>query len=82
MRAILLLCTMLAGCGTILPKVVNVPVPVPCVPAKSAPVLPKITPDKLLAKLDDRHLILIIGAERLDLISYSQAADAVISACR
>ncbi len=81
MRAlILLLCTMAYGCSS-LPAAVSVPVAVHCAPANS-PTPPKVSPNSLLAKMDDYHLILIIASERNDLVDYAGKAEAIIKACQ
>lgn len=77
---IVLLCSMVGACSS-LPGAVNVPVPVHCAPANS-PTPPKVSPNGLLAKMDDYHLILIIASERNDLIDYAGKADAIIQACK
>lgn len=78
---LLVLCAamLLPGCATL--QSVFLPTPVPCAP-KDSPSPPKITSNDLLAKFDDYHLILVIAAERNDLIVYAKAADAVIQACK
>lgn len=80
----LLCCTaILAGCATTeLPKVTQVPVPVPCLEAKDAPTLPATKTKVELQALADEALVLTIAAERNDLIVYGAKADAVIRACR
>ncbi len=77
--ALLLAAAILSGCGTL--ASVMLPTPVPCAP-KDSPSPPKITSDALLAKMDGYHTILIIASERNELIVYSQAADAIIQACK
>ena len=80
MRTLVLLCCIaISGCSTL--QSILLPTPVPCAP-KDSPTPPKITSDTLLAKMDDRHLVLIIASERLDLIDYAGKADAIISACK
>lgn len=78
---VILCCAALSGCGTLLPKVVQIPVPVPCAP-KDSPTPPKTVSNAVLMHLDDYHFILQIAVERSDLIVYSQQAAAIISACR
>jgi len=67
------------GCAT--PPTASMPTPVRCAPADS-PSPPATTANADLAKLGDRELVLTIASERLDLIVYSQAADAIIRACK
>ena len=76
---LILCCAALTGCASL--QSVFKPTPVACAP-KDSPSPPKISPDALLAKMDDRHLILVIASERLDLIDYAGKADAIISACK
>ena len=77
----LLLCAavILPGCATL--KSALMPTPVACAP-KDSPTPPKVTANSLLAKMDDYHLILVIGSERNELITYSAKADAIIKACQ
>ncbi len=77
----LLLCLMLQGCAGGMLKEVFFPTPVACAP-KNSPTPPKVTSNSLLAKMDDYHTVLIIGAERLELIDYAGKADAIIQACK
>ena len=82
MRAIALLaCLALQGCAGGMLKEILFPTPVACAP-KTSPTPPKIVSDALLSKMDDYHVVLIIAAERLELIDYAGKADAVIQACR
>ena len=82
MRTIaLLLCLTLQGCASGALREIFFPTPTPCAP-KNAPTPPKVVSDSLLAKMDDYHMVLIIAAERLELIDYAGKADAVIQACR
>ena len=71
----------LQGCAGGVLKEILFPTPVACAP-KNSPSPPKTVSDGLLAKMDDYHLVLIIAAERLELIDYAGKADAVIQACR
>ena len=80
MRLALLAPLLLSGCLATTPTA-QVPVAVSCVPA-NAPTLPAVTDNAALAKLDDRKLVLVIAAERNDLLSYGVAASMVIEACR
>ena len=68
----------LSGCATL--KDVLMPTPVRCAP-KDSPAPPKITSNSQLARFDNYHLILVIGAERLELIDYAGKASAIIAAC-
>jgi len=77
----LLLCLVLQGCAGGMLKEVFFPTPVACAP-KNSPTPPKVVSDALLAKMDDYHMVLIIAAERLELIDYAGKADAVIQACK
>ena len=44
--------------------------------------MPVITSNADLAKLNDYELILVIAAERSDLIVYGRIAEQIIAACR
>jgi len=81
MRLILaiLCCAAISGCATI--RDTFFPVATPCAP-KDSPSPPKTTPNALLAKFDDYHMVLVIAAERNDLIDYAGKASAIIEACR
>ena len=80
MRALLLACCIaLSGCAGL--KEALYPTPVRCAP-KDSPVAPKTLSNSVLAKLDDYHLLLVIAAERLELIDYAGKASAVIDACK
>lgn len=80
MRILLIACCIaLSGCAGL--KEAFFPTPVACAP-KDSPVPPKTLSNAILSKLDDYHLLLIIAAERLELIDYSGKADAVIQACK
>jgi hypothetical protein len=69
----------LSGCVGL--KDVFYPTPVGCAP-KNAPEKPKTFSDNVLSKLDDYHYVLVISAERLELIDYAGKADAVIQQCK
>jgi len=80
MRILLIACCLaLSGCATLASALL--PTPVRCAP-KDSPSPPKITENSLLSKMDDYHLILVIGSERNELITYSAKADAIIKACQ
>ena len=80
MKAILIACCIaLSGCAGL--KEAIFPTPVACAP-KDSPVAPKTLSNSVLSKLDDYHLLLVIAAERLELIDYAGKADAIIQACR
>lgn len=83
MRAVLCCAAVLAGCAQepVLPRTVQVPVPVPCVKAADVPALPLSKPNAELAKLGDEALILTIAAERLLLLGYALKASAVLEGC-
>ena len=77
----LILCcaaAMLQGCAALSALL---PTPVACAP-KDSPTLPPITSNADLAKLNDFELILVIAAERSDLIVYAKTADAIVQACK
>ena len=81
-RAIVaLLFLSLQGCAGNMFKDVLFPTPVACAP-KDAPTPPKTMSKELLAKMDAYHGVLIIGAERLELIDYAGKADAIVQACK
>ena len=77
----LILCcaaAMLQGCATLqalLPTFTG------CVP-KDAPTMPKVAENSSLASMNDYEFVLVIAAERNDLIAYGRQAEAIISACR
>jgi len=77
----LLLCLALQGCASGALREILFPTPVACAP-KDSPAPPKTVSDALLGKMDDYHLVLVIAAERLELIDYAGKADAIISACK
>lgn len=80
MRILLVLCCIaLYGCETM--QKAFMPTPVRCAP-KETPTPPKITSKVLLDKMDDYHYVLIVGAERLELISYAAQAAPIIQACQ
>lgn len=76
----LLLACLTVGCATP-PPTAEIPVAVSCVPP-GAPDRPAVSSNPELRAMTDERLVLTIAAERLDLISYSAQADAVIRACR
>ena len=71
----------LQGCSALSAITALLPTPVGCAP-KDSPSPPPVTQNQELAKLDDYQMILVIGAERNDLIVYAKQADAIIQACR
>lgn len=76
--AILLIAFALQGCAAL---TALMPTPTPCAP-KDSPAKPQTMSNDMLRKMDDYHLILIIGEERLRLIDYAGKADAIIQACK
>ena len=79
-----LLIVMLSGCATPIPpppQIVNVPVPVSCLPAV-LPQRPKTATDTELAALDDYKFPLAIFLDRRLLLDYSAELEAVLLACR
>ena len=80
MRALVLL-FLLQGCAGNMLKEIMFPTPVACAP-KDSPVAPKTVSNSVLSKMDDYHTVLVIAAERLELIDYAGKADAVIQACK
>ena len=72
---------LLQGCAAFSALTALLPTPVGCAP-KDSPSLPVITTNADLAKLNDYELILVIGAERSELIVYSKQADAIVQACK
>ena len=75
---------LLSACASApsLPEAVLVPVVASCVPAAYDQQVPATQSNADLAQMDDRQLVLTIASERLDLIAFSRAAQAVIDACR
>ena len=71
----------LVGCAASPAKEATIPVAVQCIPS-DAPTLPQVGTNAELAAMSDHELILRIAAERLELLTYGRAADAVIRACR
>ncbi len=47
-----------------------------------APTLPAVSSNAALAKLDDYALILVIAAERGDLLVYGKQAEQIIQNCK
>lgn len=77
---VLLAAAILSGCATS-PTTAMIPVAASCVPA-DAPSRPAVSDNAALKALGDEQLVLTIASERLDLISWSAQAEAIISACR
>lgn len=67
--------------GPQLPERILVPVASSCVPTGMPPA-PTISTNAELLGLADRELVLRIAAERLELISFSRQAEAVLSGCQ
>jgi len=63
------------------PQIVNVPVPVSCLPAV-LPQRPKTATDTELSALDDYKFPLAIFLDRRLLLDYSAELEAVLVACR
>lgn len=79
----LLICLMLAGCGTTgapVPEKTLVPVIKTCV--ENPPVKPATTDEKALLAMDDYAATLTTWTERLLLKSYAEKADASLQACK
>jgi len=63
------------------PQIVNVPVPVSCLPAV-LPQRPKTATDTELAALDDYKFPLAIFLDRRTLLDYTAELEAILSACK
>ena len=77
----LILCcaaAMLQGCAAL---TALLPTFTGCVP-KDAPTMPAVALDSALASMSDYEFVLVIAAERNDLLAYSRQADAIIQACK
>lgn len=72
---------LLAGCASVEPQVVQVPVATSCLPTQ-IPQIPPTKSDPELASMSDADLVLTIAAERLDLLVYSKQADALLKSCQ
>ena len=71
----------ISGCAATSTPSALVPVASSCLPAQ-VPSMPLVRPDSELLALDDRQLVLTIASERLELISFSRQAEALLQACR
>ena len=71
----------LSACATSAPQQALVPVATSCIP-QEIPRLPDTSSATTLAAMDDRSLVLTIASERLDLLSFSRQAAALLEACR
>ena len=73
---------LLAGCasGPVVPEVVRVPVPVPCIEA--TPAKPVFLSDSDLLALDDFGLVVSLARERRLYQGYTAEIEAVIAGCR
>lgn len=85
-RTLLIACAIaLAGCATPrppieIPKVVQIPVPVPCIKAPME--RPAFRTDGELVAMDDYRLVLELAADRLKRQGYEAVLEAQIAACR
>ena len=70
----------LSACASAPPQAL-VPVATTCIP-QEIPRLPDTSSATTLAAMDDRSLVLTIASERLDLLSFSRQAAALLEACR
>lgn len=80
MRALIIsLCGILVGCGTQLPKVVEVPVAVPCV--KEKPVRPALVTDADLMGMSDYRMALALRQHHILSGGYIAELEAVVDGC-
>ena len=81
MRLLLVSLCCVAGCATTveIPKVVKVPVPVPCI--ETLPPSPTVTADAVLAVLPDYDLVLTLALDRKYLQQGYAELRAVATAC-
>lgn len=89
----LLLLAVLVACSTAplvacqtqvqIPKEVPIPVAVPCVPEEKAPAFPleAARPETEIRALEDYKVIPRLRADRLELIVYARAAQAIVQGC-
>lgn len=73
---------LLAGCATKPPptKIISVPTPVPCVKPEQVPAEPERIAEQLTG--DMRHDFPIVAASALDLRSWGEKLQALLTACQ
>lgn len=73
---------LLAGCasGPVVPEVVRVPVPIPCI--QESPSKPAFLSDADLLALDDFGIVVSLARERRLYQGYTAEIEAVIAGCR
>lgn len=82
MKAVIIsLCGMFAGCGATLPKVVETPVPVPCISPDEKPMRPTLVTDGDLRRMSDYQMALALRQFHVNAGDYITELEAVVEGC-